>query len=130
MWVCRTLWLIRISLYVDLSTFPAVQLIFRQCYYHGYIWSIHSGVGGLGGLTPGAVPYFFHCAVHDYSLTSLQRGNADIIGILYMNTCLPELTEMLIGEPVNLSSWFDRSFCVSRTCPPVDLSTCQPVYQG
>ena len=38
--------------------------------------------GGLGGLPPGAVPCLFHCAVHDYSLTSLQRGDADIIGIL------------------------------------------------
>ena len=87
--------------------------------------------GGSGGLAPKA-PYriFFHCAVHDYSLTRLQKGDADIIGILYMNTCLPELTEMLIGEPVNLFSWFDRSFCVSRTCPPVDLSTCLPGLTG
>ena len=33
-------------------------------------------------------------------------------------------------RPVNLSSWFDRSFCVSHTCSPVDLSTCLPGLTG
>ena len=37
----------------------------------------------------GAVSCLFHCAVHDYSLTNLQRGDADIIGILFLNTCQP-----------------------------------------
>ena len=46
--------------------------------------------------------------------------------LVHLSTCQP----VYQGQPVNLSSWFDRSLWVSRACSPFDLSTCLPGFTG